>query len=182
MSAEADRHRERAARFGTLIDGVSDWDAPSPVAEWTARDVVAHLTTWFPAFLAAGGISIPTGDPSDPAGSWQRQSQAVQSLLEGERAAQSFTHPMAGTHRLSAAVDTFYTPDIFMHSWDLARASGQQHTLDAATCAAMLAGMQAMGPMLRESGQFGQQQPVSEDAPVQDRFLAFIGRDPHWQP
>ena len=36
--------------------------------------------------------------------------------------------------------------------------------------------------MIRASGQFGQQQPVPDDASVQERFLAFIGRDPRWAP
>ena len=29
----------------------------SPVAEWTARDVVRHLVEWFPGFLAAAPAS-----------------------------------------------------------------------------------------------------------------------------
>ena len=44
----ARRDRERAARFGDVVDAVRNWDAPTPVAQWRARDVVAHLTTWFP--------------------------------------------------------------------------------------------------------------------------------------
>ena len=42
--------------------------------------------------------------------------------------------------------------------------------------------MQAQAEMIRASGQFGQQQPVPDDASVQERFLAFIGRDPRWAP
>lgn len=179
----ARRHRDRAARFGALIDGVSDWDAPTPVAEWTARDVVAHLTSWFPGFLAAGGIEIPRGDADDPAAAWAAQSRAVQELLDDPDAAESsFSHPMAGTHVLAQAVDMFYTADIFMHSWDLARASGQDDTLDEQTCAAMVAGMESMGEAFRGSGQFGQQQPLPPNASAQDRLIAFIGRDPRWRP
>ena len=58
MSDAATQHRERAARFAAVIDGVTDWAAPTPVKEWTARDVVAHLTSWFPEFLAAGARSL----------------------------------------------------------------------------------------------------------------------------
>ena len=76
MSDAATQHRERAARFAAVIDGVTDWAAPTPVKEWTARDVVAHLTSWFPEFLAAGGVSIPAGRPDDPRGSWARQTAA----------------------------------------------------------------------------------------------------------
>ena len=36
--------------------------------------------------------------------------------------------------------------------------------------------------MIQGSGQFGEQQPVPDDATTQERFFAFIGRDPRWTP
>ncbi|WP_241901447.1 maleylpyruvate isomerase N-terminal domain-containing protein [Nocardioides houyundeii] len=60
----AARHRAVAATFTDLVRGVDDWDAPSPVPGWAARDVVDHLVTWFPAFLASGsGHRWPPGPP-----------------------------------------------------------------------------------------------------------------------
>ena len=48
------------AAFTDRVRGTRDWDAPAPVAGWTARDVVGHLTEWLPAFLAGGaGIELP---------------------------------------------------------------------------------------------------------------------------
>jgi hypothetical protein len=35
---------------------------------------------------------------------------------------------------------------------------------------------------MRGSGQYGPRVPVPDDAPVQDRMLGFIGRDPNWRP
>ena len=56
----AERHREIGRVFTHRVQGTRSWDVPSPVAEWTARDVVRHLTAWFPSFLAAGsGIQLP---------------------------------------------------------------------------------------------------------------------------
>ena len=40
---EAARHHAVAGRFGRLVAATNDWDAPSPVAGWVARDVVDHL-------------------------------------------------------------------------------------------------------------------------------------------
>ncbi len=63
MSA-ADEHRCVAAEFTATVEGVPDggWDRPAPPHGWVARDVVRHLTEWFPAFLrgtaAAGGIAV----------------------------------------------------------------------------------------------------------------------------
>ncbi|MCR4513341.1 maleylpyruvate isomerase family mycothiol-dependent enzyme [Aeromicrobium sp. 50.2.37] len=204
MSGPADDHRRVAADFTKFVDGVSDWDAPAPVEGWVARDVVDHLVTWFPAFLAGGGVALdvpPTDEPDPagavgrprpggsrapskdtPAGAWRAHADAVQRLLDGPDADHPFTHPHAGSHPLDQAVAQFYTADVFMHTWDLARASGQDVDLDADRCAAMLAGMQPIEEMLRASGQYGPAVPVPADASVQDRFVAFIGRDPAWAP
>ncbi|MGE0881424.1 MAG: TIGR03086 family metal-binding protein [Acidimicrobiia bacterium] len=172
-------HDAIADRFGAVVDGVTDWDAPTPVAEWRACDVVGHLTTWFPEFLASGGIEIAHGDSGDPVGSWHRHDAEVRALLAA-RGGESFTHPYVGTRSLADTVAQFYTADVFLHTWDLARASGQDDRLDATLCEEMYAGMSSMGDMLRSSGQFGEQQPVRADAGPQERLIAFIGRDPYW--
>ena len=64
-----------------------------------------------------------------------------------------------------------------MHTWDLARATGQDERLDPEFCATLLAGMEPMDEILRQSGQYGPRVPVPDDADVQTRMLAFIGRD-----
>jgi uncharacterized protein (TIGR03086 family) len=79
---------------------------------------------------------------------------------------------------LGQAIDMIYTSDVFMHRWDLARATGQDETLDPEKCAAMLEGMLPMDEVLRESGQYGPRVHVPDDADVQTKLLAFIGRNP----
>ena len=178
----AGRHAAVAGDFGRLVAQTPDWSAPSPVDGWTAHDVVAHLVEWFPGFLSGGGIELPAGPAvsDDPQSAWQHQTEAVQALLE-ERGEESFTHPRAGTHRLADAVDMFYTADVFMHSWDLARAGGLDPALDEDHAARMLAGMQPIEQLLRDSGQYGPAVPVPDDAPAVDRLMGFIGRDPAWR-
>jgi uncharacterized protein (TIGR03086 family) len=178
----AERHRLVAGVFTDRVEGTRDWERPAPVEGWTARDVVRHLVEWFPAFLSAGGVELPSG-PSvddDPAGAWRAHSDAVQSLLDGPDPDRPFTHPRAGSHALDQAVDMFYTSDVFMHTWDLARATGQDAALDSDLCAQLLGGMSQMEELIRASGQYGPAVPVPEDAPVQDRMIGFIGRDPYW--
>ena len=179
----AGRHAVVAGDFGRLVAQTPDWSAPAPVAGWTARDVVDHLVGWFPGFLAGGGVDLPTGPPvsDDPVAAWQHHADAVQALVE-KRGDEPFTHPHAGSHRLADAVDRFYTADVFMHSWDLARAGGQDPALDEDQAAMMLAGMQPIEAMLRDSGQYGPAVPVPDDAPAVDRLMGFIGRDPAWRP
>ena len=179
----AARHSEVAAAFGALVDATDSWQAPAPVDGWTARDVVAHLVEWFPGFLSGGGVPLPAGPAvaDDPDAAWQHQARAVQELLD-ERGDESFTHPYAGTHRLADAIDRFYTADVFMHSWDLARATGQPVRLDEDFAAALLDGMRPIEDVMRSSGQYGEPVPVPDDAPAVDRLMGFIGRDPAWTP
>jgi uncharacterized protein (TIGR03086 family) len=78
------------------------------------------------------------------------------------------------------AIDQFYTSDVFMHTWDLARATSQDDRLNPSFCASLLAGMEPMEDVIRSSGQYGPRVPVPDDADAQTRLLGFIGRDPYW--
>lgn len=181
----AERHRRFAAVFTERVAGVSDWDVSTPVDGWRARDVVGHLTTWFPGFLVAGaGIALP-GVPSaatDPVGAWRSQAEAVQALLDDPATTErTFENPHTGTAPLPEAVDRFYTSDVFLHTWDLARATGQDDRLDPETCARMFAGMEPMAELLHASGQYGPRVAVPPGSDVQTELLGLIGRDPFWQ-
>ncbi|MDH3050963.1 TIGR03086 family protein [Gordonia alkanivorans] len=180
----AARHREVAAGFADAIAVVADWDAPTPVDGWAARDVVAHLVDWFTGFLDAGGVRLPGGPgvADDPARAWSAHAAAVQDLLDGPSAQETFTHPMAGEHRLADAVDRFYTADVFMHSWDLARSQGVTPDLDPDYARMLLDGMIPIDELLRGSGQYGPAVEVPADADAVSRLMGFVGRDPAWSP
>jgi uncharacterized protein (TIGR03086 family) len=184
MSGRADEHRRIAGAFTATVEGVApeEWDRPAPAQGWVARDVVRHLVEWFPAFLdGAAGIALPAG-PSvddDPVGAWHAQTAAVQALLdEPGTAGREHDLPHIGRMSLERATDMIYTGDVFLHRWDLARATGQDETLDPDKCAVMLEGMLPMDEVLRQSGQYGPRVQVPDDADVQTKLLAFIGRTP----
>jgi uncharacterized protein (TIGR03086 family) len=184
VTGPADEHRRVAAAFTTTVEGAAPdaWDRPAPVDGWVARDVVRHLVDWFPAFLRDGtGIELPAG-PSvddDPVGAWRAHTSAVQALLDDPAVAdREHDLPHIGRMSLAQATDMIYTNDVFLHRWDLARATGQDETLDPERCAAMLEGMLPMDELLRQSGQYGPKVEVADDADVQTRLLAFIGRTP----
>jgi len=181
----ADRHRTVAAVFTDRVRGTTDWDVPAPVPEWTARDVVRHLTTWFPGFLAGAGVDLPAGPPvdDDPVAAWEHQTAAVQGLLDDPASAgRTIENPHLGEMTVAGAADMIYIPDVFMHTWDLARATGQDDRLDPGFCAALVGGMEQMEDAIRGSGQYGPRVPVPDDADAQTRLLGFIGRDPEWKP
>jgi uncharacterized protein (TIGR03086 family) len=93
-----------------------------------------------------------------------------------------YSSPMFGEMPLGSAINQFYTNDIWMHSWDLARALDVDIDLGEERCAAALVGMEPIDDLLRQSGQFGPRVPVPDDASAQDRLIGFIGRDPSWRP
>lgn len=180
----ADEHRAVAAEFTRRVRGVpSDgWDAPAPVEGWVARDVVGHLLEWLPGFLESGAglrLTSPASVDEDPAGAWTARCDEVQTLLE-DRVTAGITFHTRHTEDLplDRAIDRFYTPDVFLHTWDLARATGQDEQLDPGRCAHLLTEMEPLDDVMRSSGQFGPKVAVPEDADVQTRLLGFIGRDP----
>jgi uncharacterized protein (TIGR03086 family) len=79
---------------------------------------------------------------------------------------------------LDRAVAMFYTTDVFIHTWDLARATGQDERLDPDRCALILEGMVPMEEAMRSSGHYGPGVEVPDDADAQTRMLDFIGRKP----
>jgi uncharacterized protein (TIGR03086 family) len=186
MVGPAERHRRYAGAFTELVRGTRDWETPAPVEGWTARDVVGHLVEWFPGFLRGGcDVELPAGPPvaEDPVTAWQIQFDAVQALLDDPATpTRSFDNRHTGSLPLDQAVDRFYTADVFMHSWDLARATGQDLTLDPDFAEELLEGSKPIEQLMRDSGQYGPAVPVPDDAPVVDRLIGFIGRDPAWQP
>ena len=180
----AEEHRRIAGAFTERVRATpaDRWDSPAPVEGWVARDVVRHLVEWFPAFLEGStGITLPAG-PSvddDPVGAWRSQTDAVQALLDDPAIAERVHDlPHIGTMPLGQAIAMIYTGDVFLHRWDLARATGQDETLDPDKCAEMFEGMLPMDEMLRQSGQYGPRVEVPDDADAQTKLLAFIGRTP----
>jgi len=184
VTEQAERYRRVAAAFSERVDGVGPggWDAPAPCDGWVARDVVRHMVEWFPSlFLAPVGISVPA-TPSvddDPAGAWHALDDAVQGALDDpELASMQLELPM-GTFTLQDAVGMLATPDVLMHTWDLARATGQDERLDADEVASTLQGMLSMDEsLLRDSGHYGPRVEVPDDADEQTKLIAYSGRRP----
>ena len=182
---EAARHREVAGHFSSLVRGTASWSAPAPVEGWTAGDVVDHLTTWLPGLLESVGATLPAVEPAveDRVTGWNAHVCGVQSLLDDPASRDLIVHsPHFPEMSLTQMIDRLYTTDVFLHSWDLARATGQDDRLDAAHCADLFAGMEPLEEMLLASGQYGPRVVVPEDASAQDRLIGFIGRDPGWTP
>ena len=184
MSEISERYRTIASGFSARVDAVpaGAWDNPAPCEGWVARDVIRHLVEWVPPVLADGAAIELPGGPSvddDPAGAWHALDRGLQSIIDDpEQANREFDHPQAGQMSVEVAMNMIVVNDVFLHTWDLARATGLDETLDPEIAAEMLAGMEPYDEMLRSSGQYGPRVDVPDDADVQTRLLAFIGRRP----
>lgn len=180
-STAADRFRRVNTTFQARTSEVADWSAPAPCEGWVAHDVVRHLMEWVPGFFGAAGIEFAaTPDvEADPAGAWAGLAAQLQALLDDpEAAARPVNAGPMGEMPFADAVDRLVTGDLHVHTWDLARACDLDETLDPEVSASMLASMEPMDAMLRASGHFGPRVDVPADASVQDKLLAFLGRQP----
>jgi uncharacterized protein (TIGR03086 family) len=181
MSDIAERYERITAQFTDRVRAVpaDSWNSPSPCEGWTARDVVGHLTEWIPAFFGSQGVEFPTvpSVQDDPVGAWETVQQTIaKALAEPTMAAKQIETPFS-TQSLAETVDMIVTGDVFTHTWDLARATGQDETLDPAHLQLMIAAMGEMPEdVLRAEGMFGPRIDVPADADDQTRFLAYAGR------
>jgi uncharacterized protein (TIGR03086 family) len=188
MSEIAERFRRVADGLTRTIDAVPDdaWGRPAPCDGWDARDVVRHLVDWLPGpgfLLGAFGIetrAIPSVD-DDPAGAWAAVRDAIQAGLDDPAIAQR-VEDCGPPGRLSfeAAVEMTCTPDVLIHTWDLAQAAGIEVELDPEEIARQAAGIDSMpagvDEAMRSSGHFGPRVTVPADADARTRVLAFYGR------
>ena len=94
-------------------------------------------------------------------------------------AARRFDHPQAGSHTLGDAISQFVLGDVLIHTWDLARATGQDETLDPHAVHEMLSGLEHMDErILVDSGHYAPRVEVPGEAGEQAKLLALTGRAP----
>lgn len=183
MKSLAARHDTFAKNFADEVRELNDSTLPTPVPEWTANDVVEHLLTWpVPVFSDWMGIEL-TDDVTDSLASrWTTRSRELSEYLADPAANSTVVRkgPMAG-QTSAEVIDRIYTADVFMHTWDLARANSRTPALDPDFASELLAGMKQMEQALRDSGQYGPLVSTSSVDPV-IQLIAFIGRDPAWEP
>src|SRR3954452_21427487 len=181
MSEIAERYARITGQFTDRVLAVpaEGWNNPSPCAGWTARDVVGHLTEWIPGVFRSVGVEFPPvpSVQDDPVGAWVTVQESIASALaDPDMAAKQVETPFS-TQSFAETVDMIVTGDVFTHTWDLSRATGQDDTLDPDQLQRMLA---ATGDMpeeaLRGDGMFGPALDVPPGADDQTRLLAFVGR------
>ncbi|MGP3919917.1 TIGR03086 family metal-binding protein [Nonomuraea sp. 10N515B] len=193
----ADRYRRRADAFERKLVSVrpDQWSHPSPCARWTARDVVRHIVDMHGVMLRPLGRSLspaPTVD-DNPVAAFRAARADVEAILGDPALAALPCDTPTGPMTAEQHIDQVVSDDLPLHGWDLARATSQDDTMDAADVERAWAAMNALPAELMDKFRtpgafgpgievFGPQVPVGGDASQQDKLLAFIGRDPRWRP
>ena len=163
---------------------------PTPCAGWDVRALVQHVVgqNLRNFTVAARGESADwQAAPDDPGEDWAAAFRdGAQRLLQTWQRAdldQPVPMPGGGQAPLSSRADHQIT-ELAVHSWDLARATGQTRHLDPELAEHALAWARGMlRPEFRGSDKaFGPEVPVDERAPAYDRLVAWFGRDPAWRP
>lgn len=171
-----------------LVNNVSpdQLGTPTPCAEWTIRDLINHITGGATMFaISAEQGSVPDdvlarlmgGDNlgEDPQGAWAAASKRASDAFEQPGVLDKLVTLPFGEMPAEVALNIAVF-DVATHATDLARASGQTITDTDLLETALAMGRQMIGPELRQPGIFDPEQPISDDAPVGDRLLAFAGR------
>jgi uncharacterized protein (TIGR03086 family) len=162
---------------------------PSPCEEWTVRDVLNHVTggaTLFTACVRDGAVSderygeLMGGDNlgDDYLGAFHHAADDAMSAFAEPGAMDKMVKLPFGEMPAGQAL-TIAIFDVTVHTWDLARGTGQSTELDSEVLdAAWDISHQMVSPELRATGLYGEDLDVADDLPLQDRLAAFVGRAP----
>jgi uncharacterized protein (TIGR03086 family) len=180
MSEDAERYERVARGFTVRLTqvGPDQWGNATPCAEWTVRDLVAHVVDTNRRVLSTveGSEPVPVDAAGDLVAQWTAVTgdvlAAVKDPERGPKVVQSFT----GEARFESLVGGLACSDTIIHTWDLARATGQDEQLDQGAVSHCHALLEGFGEGIRRPGGFSAALPATPDADDQTRFLHFAGR------
>ncbi|GGS41039.1 MULTISPECIES: TIGR03086 family metal-binding protein [Actinokineospora] len=171
----------------------SQYDLPTPCAEYDVRALINHFTHWSAIVLerTARKLPPPTDGSEDESTDYAAKPDWPDFFATHvDRSIAAWAEPgawegetvMASSPMPARTIGTMMTAELALHGWDLAAATGQAYTLPDDVAADLLRTVESMADMARQWGAFGPEVGVPADAPALDRALALSGRDPGWRP
>jgi uncharacterized protein (TIGR03086 family) len=170
---------------GDVIAGVAgdQWGMHTPCPDWNVTQLVDHViqSARNGEIRASGGSPNWAAAPPHVDKAAAEFQEAATALIAAWRAADldgSVEMPGMGQLPKRFPVDQL-TAEFAVHTWDLARATGQSTALDTQVGEAALTWAQgALKPQMRGQA-FGPEVSIDPSAPLYDRLAAFFGRDPN---
>ena len=177
-------------RLRALLLGVDDGElaGPTPCPDWSVAALLDHLMGLSFAFTQAArkrtdapGTAGPPPEPSAQHLSrhWRhRLPVLLEDLANGwkDPAAWTGTAQAGGVQMPAAAVGAVAMNELIMHSWDLAKATGQEYFADPRTLEVVIEFLQGT------PGLFDPVVLTDTEATLLDQALCLAGRDPAWRP
>jgi uncharacterized protein (TIGR03086 family) len=197
MSDIADRYRRHADAFERKVVAVrpEQWASQSPCEAWDARGVVGHIVVMHGVMLRPldRELSSAPSVADDPVGAFRAARADIEAVLDDPALADRACDTPNGRMTVEQQIGDVVSDDLVLHGWDLARATGQDDTMDPDDVERLWSITTAIPPELMEKYRtpgafgpgvevYGPEVKVSEDAAPQDRLLGLIGRDPGWLP
>jgi len=167
--------------------GDVDWSAPTPCSEWIVRELLQHGTIWIEDVFAGKTVE-QVGDKyegeligTDALASFEAAANAAKAAIVSPGAMDQVCHLRRGDAKGSDYLTSMFT-DAFIHGWDLAKATGQDATLDPELVEVCYAVAKAREERFRSSAAFGlgRVEDPGEVADPQARMLAILGREADW--
>jgi uncharacterized protein (TIGR03086 family) len=184
MGANQPLEQAIAVAKGVLANvSKEDLDKDTPCKSWKVRDVVNHLVGGHD-FFATGMGEEPAnyGDVTgaDFQGAFDESSASTLAIFSAPGALDK-TAKLPFGEMPGAALMGLATSDIFTHSWDLAKATGQSTDLDPALAAALLPQVEASIPDMFRGAEgsgmpFGPKVEAPGGCTAADKVAAFLGR------
>jgi uncharacterized protein (TIGR03086 family) len=179
MSEVAQRYFRIAHDFSARIAGMrpDQWSAPTPCTEWTVRDIVAHVISNHRRALAGGSEPAAVTAEDDLATLWSTVSRDLLATLKDPERASTLVEGPFGEQPLESVVGGLLCADTLVHTWDLARATGQDERLDPGAVAKAAELATSVGERMRRPGGFAAKIESAPDADDQTRLLNVCGRE-----
>lgn len=176
---------ERATAVASeKVGGVTtdDLSKPTPCSEFDVRGLLNHVIGGLGMLTAAARgekAEMPQGDQfgSSPGKEYDARRAALLDALRGDAVLDRPWEMPFGTLPGQVMAGIAFMEHL-THAWDVAKATGQDTTLPTELVAECMELVTPMESMLRTPGVCGPAVAVPDDAPIQDRFIAFMGREP----
>lgn len=172
--ADYDTAADGFAAVLARVDG--RWDAVSPCEGWTARHVVDHVLDGAGRMTEALGGTVPAVEADGVTVYAERRRALVDAARRPGALDRMVPGPLGGEMPAVVLLGIMST-DTLIHTWDLARALGEDVDLDADLLHRSWQNIVPMDEAIRRPGVFGPKVDVGADATPQQQALAFFGRD-----
>ena len=164
--------------------------SPTPCTEWDVQSLINHgiNTTGFAEGVYLGNVTVNPNDVSGPlpgVNALEALDAGIAKVVDAVKAAGSIDEqidtPFGPMTRGVFLIDM--TWDFLVHTWDLAKGTNQNTTLDSGLVDVIYHAFEPQMEGMRQMEfhgikPMGPEVPVAASASLQDRFIGMMGRQP----